>query len=132
MTAPHRRASGYRPDPEALASMAWHHPWTPTEAEMTDLLLEIAEATGWSKRYHTFDARRSAAGFPDWVLVNPKQRRILFVELKGFAGLASIEQREFLAAINDAGGEGYLVGTTGDRALDQVRIAALLQRRPAA
>jgi hypothetical protein len=112
--------------------MAWTHPWTPTEGEMTQLLLDIAERTGWEKRYHTYDARRSAPGFPDWVLVNRSQKRILFVELKGFGGAASDEQRDFLAAINDAGGEGYLIGTSGDQALDLTRIAELLQRRPAA
>jgi hypothetical protein len=131
MTATRRPRRPYRPDPEALASMAWHHPWTPTEGEMTQLLLDIAERTGWEKRYHTYDARRSVPGFPDWVLVNRRQRRIIFVELKGFGGVASDEQRDFLAAINDAGGEGYLIGTSGDQALDLTRIAELLQRKPA-
>jgi VRR-NUC domain-containing protein len=127
-----RRVRRYRPDPEALATMAWQHPWTPTEAEFTDLFLQIADRSGWTPRYHVYDARRSAPGFPDWVLVNKRQRRILFVELKGFGGIASVDQREFLTAINDAGGEGYLVGTTGDMAQDMAKIADLLQRRPAA
>ena len=132
MTIARRRPGRYHPDPEALATMAWQHPWTPTEAEMTELFVGIAERTGWEKRYHTYDARRSAAGFPDWVLINRQQKRILFVELKGFGGIASTDQREFLRAINDAGGEGYLVGTTGDMARDMAKIADLLQRRPAA
>jgi len=87
VTATRRRP--YRPDPEALASMAWTHPWTPTEAEVTDLFLDVARACHWGPMYHTFDARRSEPGFPDWVLVNVKQRRVIFVELKGFAGIAT-------------------------------------------
>lgn len=124
------RRGRYRPDAVVLAAAAFAHPWTPTEAEMTELFLEIAGRTGWGFRYHTFDARRSAPGFPDWVLVNVRQRRVIFVELKGFGGLASVEQRDFLRAINDAGGEAYLVGTSGDRAMDLTGIAALLQGRP--
>ena len=126
-----RRGRSYRARAEDLVPMAWTHPWTPTEAEMTELFLEIAQRTGWQQRYHVYDARRSAPGFPDWVLINVDQRRIIFVELKGFGGIASAEQRDFLRAINDAGGEGYLLGTTGDQALDLTRIAELLQTKPA-
>jgi len=125
------RAGRYRTPDELLVPMAWHHPWTPTEAEMTDLFCELADKLNWSPRYHTHDSRRSVPGFPDWVLIHRGQRRILFVELKGFGGFATDEQRAFLAAINDAGGEAYLIGTTGDQAQDMIRIAALLRHRPA-
>lgn len=120
----------YRIRSEDLVPMAWHAPWTPTEAEFTELFLAIASAKGWLRRYHTHDSRRSSAGFPDWVLVNTFQRRILFVELKGFAGEASLEQRAWLRDLNDAGGEAYLLSTTGDYALDAASIAELLSRRP--
>lgn len=124
------RGGKYRRDPDDIVPMAWNHPWTPTEQELTDLFLEVAHALGWSRAYHTHDSRRSAPGFPDWVMVHPGQRRILFVELKGFGGLASEDQRAWLADINDAGGEGYLVTTSGDQARDLAAIADLLRSRP--
>lgn len=129
-----RRPRSYRARAEDLVPMAWHHPWTPTEAEMTDLFLDIAERTGWTIRAHVHDSRamdlRSTTGLPDWFMVNVGQKRTAWFELKGFGGLATVEQREFLRAINDAGGEAYLVGTSGDRAMDLTRIAELLQARP--
>ena len=117
-------------DEDAIVTMAWTQPWTPTEAEFTDLFLEIAAAKGWHHAYHVHDSRRSLAGFPDWVMMHTLQQRICFVELKGFGGVASDAQRDYLAAVNDAGGEGYLIGTTGDYAQDASRIAELLSERP--
>ena len=115
---------------EDIVPAAWVKPWTPTEAEFTRLVLRIARAKGWSRRYHTHDSRRSDRGFPDWVLVHPGQRRVLFLELKGFGGDASDEQRAWLADLDTAGMEAYLVKTTGDWALDAARVAELFTKRP--
>ena len=77
------KAARYIRDPADIVPMAWNHPWTPTEAEFTRLVLQVAHAKGWSRRYHTHDSRRSSRGFPDWVMVNVAQRRILFLETEG-------------------------------------------------
>jgi hypothetical protein len=51
--------------------------------------------------YHTHDSRRSAAGFPDLVIVGPGG--IEFWELKSAEGKTSIEQREWIDALKRAG-----------------------------
>ena len=43
-------------------------------------VLELARCMGWSLRYHTFDSRKSAPGFPDLVLV--RAPRVIFAECK--------------------------------------------------
>lgn len=124
------RVRRYRTNAEDLVPMAWHSPWTPTEREFEALFVEVADAKGWLG-YHTRDSRGSRPGFPDWTLVHVGQRRIIFVELKGFGGKPSDEQRAWLEQINEAGGEGYLVTTTCDYARDAAAIAELLTARPA-
>jgi hypothetical protein len=125
-----RQARPYRRSDADLVPMAWYAPWTPTEREFEHLFLQVAEAKGWTHRYHTHDSRRSTPGFPDWVLVHPVQRRVLFVELKGFAGQASDEQRDWLGTLDAAGAEAYLVSTTNDYARDVAAFGELLSRRP--
>ena len=120
-------AKRYRRDPADIVPMAWTAPWTPTEAEFTRLVLQVARAKGWKHRYHTHDSRRSSRGFPDWVMVNPGQRRILYLELKGWGGKVSDEQREWLTALADAGGEAYIVTTTGDKARDMAALMELFE-----
>jgi hypothetical protein len=124
------RRGGYRQRAEDLVETAFSHAWTPTEDEFTELFLDIATRAGWTFRAHVHDSRRmdlrSTPGLPDWFMVNPAQKRTAWFELKGFAGKASDEQRAFIAAINDAGGEAYLVATTGDYPRDAAAIAELL------
>ena len=124
------KAKRYMTRAEDLIPMAWHSPWTPTEAEFTRLFLKIARAKGWTRRYHTRDSRGSGRGFPDWVLVNREQRRLLFVELKGWAGKASDEQRAWLGDLDAVGAEAYLLSTTNDFARDAASIMELLTRKP--
>lgn len=63
-----------------------------------------AEAQGWLV-YHTFDSRRSAAGFPDLVLV---RERVIFAELKSRKGKLSKAQEGWLKALRGARAEVYL------------------------
>lgn len=123
------RSKPYRANAEDLVPIAWTAPWTPTEAEFMALFVEIADAKGW-RRYHTRDSRGSNPGFPDLVLVSPAQRRVVFVELKAFGGKATDEQRSWLASLDVAGAEAYLVRTTGDYARDAASISELLSSRP--
>ena len=127
--APHR-GRAFRRAEDVLAREAFYSPWTPTEAEFTELFLAIASTLHWERRYHTYDSRRSPGGFPDWVLVHPGQRRVLFVELKGFGGLVSDEQRAWIGDLDAAGAEAYIVRTTNDYAQDAHGIAQLLRERP--
>lgn len=128
------RVKAYRGDGVQLAREAFYRPWTPTEDEFTELFLAIADAKGWTVRVHVRDSRhmdlRSTAGVPDWFMIHLGQRRTAWFELKGWAGRASDAQRAFIAAVNDAGGEAYLVGTSGDYAADALAIGALLTSRP--
>ena len=52
-------------------------------------------------RYHVFDARRSAPGFPDLVIAGP--RGVLFRELKTQRGKVTPEQQRWLDALTAAG-----------------------------
>lgn len=76
-------------------------------AEMRESVLQLrveqhARALGWLA-YHTHDSRRSAAGFPDLVLVHAGQRRTLFRELKTQRGRVSTAQADWLRRLTLAG-----------------------------
>lgn len=55
--------------------------------------------------YHTYDSRRSQAGFPDLVIVG---NRVIWVELKSARGRISHTQNEWLNRLQRAGQEIYL------------------------
>jgi ribosomal protein L37E len=56
-------------------------------------VLDLARRGGW-RSYHTFDSRRSSAGFPDLVLVRPPE--LIFVEVKAEKGKTTPEQDAWL------------------------------------
>lgn len=64
-------------------------------------VIALARLHGY-RCFHTHDSRRSAAGFPDLVLVG--RGRIIFAELKAEKGKLSPDQREWLGALRAAGG----------------------------
>jgi hypothetical protein len=71
------------------------------EAEFQDSLLKLLKLNGWPEEliYHTFDSRRSRAGFPDIVAVKPSDGRLLIAELKKDSGTLSPEQRGWIEAL---------------------------------
>lgn len=73
-----------------------------TEKQFQSNVLAVAKPLGWMA-YHTFDSRRSAAGFPDLVLVHPGQRRILFWELKTEKGRVAPAQKLWISALSALG-----------------------------
>lgn len=75
-----------------------------TEKQFQSNVLAMAKALGWMV-YHTFDSRRSAAGFPDLVLVHPGQRRVLFWELKTEKGRVAPAQKLWISALAAVGME---------------------------
>lgn len=75
-----------------------------TEADLLDAVRKLSLLTGWLF-YHTHDSRRSDSGWPDAVLINVRQRRILFVELKTRTGLLRPMQGVWLQALAAIGME---------------------------
>ena len=67
-----------------------------TEKEFMAQVVQLAKLRGWLC-YHTYDARNSAAGFPDLVLV--RRERLIFAELKRNGGKPTPEQLQWLAAL---------------------------------
>ena len=76
-----------------------------TEKELQEAIIELATWRGWS-HYHTFDSRRSVAGFPDLVLW--KDSRLLFVELKKQGGRLSMSQERTLQELHSTAAEVYI------------------------
>jgi hypothetical protein len=70
------------------------------EAAFQRQVEQLAAFYGW-RSYHTHDSRRSAAGFPDLVLVRGPE--LLFVELKTDRGLPTAAQTAWLEALGEVG-----------------------------
>lgn len=79
-----------------------------TEAELQRHMLQAATLYGWRRRYHTHDARKSAKGFPDWVMV--RVPRVIYVELKGDSNRYGVtpEQQDWLDDLRACGQEAYV------------------------
>lgn len=75
-----------------------------TEKEWSTQVAELARMLGW-KRYHTYRSKHSAAGWPDEALVRD---RLVMLELKTQTGKVADAQREWIAALLDAGIETYV------------------------
>lgn len=69
-----------------------------SERQLQDQIIELSKQMGWLS-YHTFDSRRSTPGFPDLVLVHPKQRRVIWRELKSETGTTSAEQKVWISTL---------------------------------
>lgn len=69
-----------------------------SERQLQDQVIELAKRMGFIS-YHTHDSRRSAPGFPDLVLVHPKQRRIIWRELKSETGTPTPEQKAWISTL---------------------------------
>jgi hypothetical protein len=95
---------GIDPDDQAAAC------YTPGRRPLYDRMPEssveahVRSLAQWYRldvAYHPHDSRRSAAGWPDWVLIGP--HGALFRELKGSTGRTTAEQTRTLAAMVAAG-----------------------------
>ena len=67
-----------------------------SEAAFQRVVIDLATWRGW-KTYHVHDSRRSAAGWPDLILV--RADRLLAVELKSQRGRVSTSQAAWLDAL---------------------------------
>lgn len=75
------------------------------EKHFTDSVRTAAKRLGWMA-YHTYDSRRSTAGFPDLVLV--RDHRLIFAELKMKKGEMSDAQYMWLRSLVVAGQEVHI------------------------
>lgn len=71
-----------------------------TEAELAEQIRQYARTLGML-RFHTYDSRRSEAGFPDEVLVG--NRRVLFRELKRQGKNPTPAQQQWITRMEAAG-----------------------------
>ena len=78
-----------------------------TEAAFQRQVLDLAKLCGY-RAYHTHDSRRSQPGFPDLVLVNPRRKHTLFVELKTDVGRVTDAQQAWLDDLRRAGAFAYV------------------------
>ena len=67
-----------------------------SERDFQAQVVQLSELCGWMV-YHTYDSRRSNAGFPDLVLVRPPQ--VVFAELKSQKGRVRPQQEVWLSAL---------------------------------
>jgi len=95
------------------------------ESDFQAQLVGAAKRMGWSLVYHTRFSVQSEPGFPDLVLVNTRQERVIFAELKRDGEYASAAQELWLAALVTCGQEAYLW-----RFKDWNAALAILARRP--
>lgn len=75
-----------------------------TEEQFMRQVRETALLRGWVC-YHTRDSRGSDSGFPDLVLVNRRQVRLIFAELKTEIGRVTLDQQGWLSVLSAAGCE---------------------------
>lgn len=71
-----------------------------SESEFQRQVVYYARRQRWLV-YHTFDSRRSAAGFPDLVMV--RGHRLIFAELKASNGRLTADQVNWLSDLWTAG-----------------------------
>ena len=69
-----------------------------TEADLREQIRTLCKLYGWLM-YFTWNSRNSPSGFPDLVLVNPQQKRVVFAELKSEKGQVTDNQTQWQAAL---------------------------------
>jgi hypothetical protein len=73
-----------------------------SERDLSDAIRELAARYGYLA-YHTFDSRKSAPGFPDWILVKhgiKRNGRLVALELKTERGQPTPEQLAWIGALS--------------------------------
>lgn len=76
-----------------------------SEAVFQRQVIELAKRFGWTV-YHVPDSRRvTVRGCPDLIMINERQRRLMFAELKSATGRLTPEQKFWLRVLESAGVE---------------------------
>lgn len=81
------------------------------EKDWQQTIVEAAQCLGWHC-YHTYDARRSAPGFPD--LVCAREGRMLAIEVKTERGTVSPHQAFWLDVLGTVPGVTAMVARPSD------------------
>ena len=79
-----------------------------TEAALQQAVIECAKTLGWVVRHIRDSRRQNAEGLPDLLLLHPRQRRVLWAELKREKGTMSLEQDLVIDALLECGQMVYL------------------------
>lgn len=79
--------------------------FTQTEKQFQAQVIRYATLMGW-RTYHTWLSVKSAAGFPDLVLV--RRPRLVFAELKSERGTPTDEQQAWLDDLRASGQQAFL------------------------
>ena len=69
-----------------------------TERDLREQVRDLCKLFGW-KMYFSWTSIHSPRGFPDLVLANPEQKRVVYIELKSEKGKPTPRQREWLAVL---------------------------------
>lgn len=91
-----------------------------TERDLREWVRDLCKLFGW-KIYFSWTSIHSPRGFPDLVLANHDQKRVIFAELKNEKGRLTPAQEEWLDTLKACGQEDYLW-----RPADIEEIAAVL------
>jgi hypothetical protein len=78
-----------------------------TERDLREQVRDICKLFGW-KMYFSWTSIHSPRGFPDLVLANPQQKRVIFAELKSEKGELTEYQRDWLETLEACGQEVYV------------------------
>jgi len=98
-----------------------------TEADLQSCVMDVCRSLHLLV-YHTHDSRRSAAGFPDLVIVG---RRLIVRELKTTRGKTTTDQDRWLAGLREAGVDAAVWRPSDWREGNVLRQLRALQRRGA-
>jgi len=78
-----------------------------TERDLREQVRDICKLFGWMM-YFSWTSIHSPRGFPDLVLCNPEQKRVIFAELKSEKGKVTGYQEEWLNVLEACGTEVYV------------------------
>ena len=78
-----------------------------TEKDFRQQVIDLARILGY-KTYFSWTSIHSPRGFPDLVLANPEQKRVIFAELKSDKGKITPQQEEWLGILKDCGQTVYI------------------------
>lgn len=93
-----------------------------TERDLREQIRDLCKLFGW-KMFFSWTSIHSPRGFPDLVLANPEQKRVIFAELKNEKGRLTPAQGEWLDTLKACGQEVYLW-----RPADVEEIAAIISK----
>lgn len=78
-----------------------------TERDLREQIRDLCGLFGF-KMYFSWTSIHSPRGFPDLVLANPEQKRVVYAELKSEKGQVTEYQQEWLDCLTACGAEVYL------------------------